>query len=268
MVTFNMARCVLTGICLLMLALSAYADVFKYVDDSGVVTLTDVPSTDMTPKQNLKHTYKIKPVNVYTPPDKYVYPESRLKFSSDLTGRYKSMIDDHASRTSLDPGLLEAVIKTESNFNPGAISRAGALGLMQLMPTTAYDMGVDNPMDPDQNISGGARYLKYLMGRFNGNLTLALAAYNAGPLNVEKYGTVPPFAETQNYIKKIYSIYRGDKSVKQYASGAYYNPSYRPAEKQETAKPRREKIYKIELADGTVLYTNSSQSKDSGNRTR
>lgn len=263
-----MARCVLIGICLMMLAVPAYADVFKYVDEGGVVTLTDVPKGGMTRRQNLRHTYKTKPANIYIPPDKYTFPESRLQLSSDRTERYKSLIDDHASRHSLDPKLLEAVIKTESNFNAGAISRKGALGLMQLMPTTASDMGVSNPMDPDQNISGGARYLKYLVERFSGNLTLALAAYNAGPLNVEKYGTVPPFAETKNYVKKIFSLYRGDRNVKQYASGAYYNPSYKSPDSIADVRPKREKIYKIALADGTVLYTNSSFSKDSGNRIR
>lgn len=105
-------------------------------------------------------------------------------------------------------GLLKAVAKAESNFNPHAKSCAGAQGIMQLMPSTARSLGVSDPFDPEQNIMGGAKYLSQMMDKFKGNIALTLAAYNAGPGNVAKYGGVPPFPETQNYINKVIGYLR------------------------------------------------------------
>lgn len=118
-------------------------------------------------------------------------------------GGFDSMISEAAQRYNLNPDLLRAVIKVESNFNPSAESSAGAQGLMQLMPATAKSLGIDNPLDPSQNINGGAKYLRNMIDRFDGDVELALAAYNAGPGNVRKYGGIPPFRETQNYVKKV-----------------------------------------------------------------
>lgn len=119
--------------------------------------------------------------------------------SSDI----EQLIRNEATAQGLDPNLAVAVAKTESSLNPNAVSSEGAQGLFQLMPATAAGLGVINPFDPTQNISGGVSYLKQLLTQYNGDTTLALAAYNAGPGNVAKYGGVPPFPETQNYINKV-----------------------------------------------------------------
>ncbi len=120
-----------------------------------------------------------------------------------------ALVERVAAKYGLDPGLLRAVVQVESDFDPGAVSSAGAMGLMQLMPDTAGLLGVRNPFDPLENLEGGARYLKSMIDRFHGDLKLALAAYNAGPGAVDYHGGVPPYRETLSYLRKINRITGG-----------------------------------------------------------
>jgi Transglycosylase SLT domain len=123
-------------------------------------------------------------------------------------------IDEAAAKHNVDPNLVRALVKVESNFNPSAVSRKGAMGLMQLMPSTARELNVTNPFDPEQNVDAGVRHLKHLLESFNGDVPLSLAAYNAGQGAVQRSGGVPPFAETRNYVRRITSLYgRGAVSL-------------------------------------------------------
>ncbi|HEX2056388.1 MAG TPA: transglycosylase SLT domain-containing protein, partial [Nitrospiraceae bacterium] len=165
----------------------AHADIYQYTDANGTITLTNVPND---PRYH----------RILTE-----VPRPRMFISKR---ELEPVIVRHSRRHRLHPALIRAVIKAESDFDPMAISRAGAVGLMQLMPQTAAQMDVQDVYNPDQNIAGGTRYLRQLLDRFDGNLPLALAAYNAGETTVERYQSLPPFEETRRYVKKVLRYYR------------------------------------------------------------
>ncbi len=128
------------------------------------------------------------------------------------SSQVRRLIDEHALRQGLAPRLVQAVVQVESGYNVKARSHKGAMGLMQLMPQTARELNVSDAYDADQNIRGGTTYLRRMLRKFSGNLSLALAAYNAGPTAVEKYGGVPPYRETRNYVRKVLGLYHGTSS--------------------------------------------------------
>ena len=147
-------------------------------------------------------------------------PSKNIKANVDVTAEYfavpanqayDEIIEEAAAKYEMDANLIRAVMQAESAFHPYVVSRAGAEGLMQLMPELADEMGVNNAFDPRDNIMGGVRYLKRLLDYHDGNIDLALASYNAGPGNVERYGGIPPFRETRNYVKTIKAILKAQK---------------------------------------------------------
>jgi soluble lytic murein transglycosylase-like protein len=147
---------------------------------------------------------------------------------------YSTQIRSAAASYGLDPALIASVIAVESNFNPRAVSKKSALGLMQLLPETAAQMAVPNAFDPAQNINGGTRYLKRLLDRYGQNLTLALAAYNAGPKRVDFYRGIPPLAETRSYIDRVMANLRSQPSLLgQFFSATSQTPLFFPPPKQE-----------------------------------
>jgi soluble lytic murein transglycosylase len=188
---------ILISLCLF--PLSCFCGIYGYVDENGVYHFTNIK-----PANNKKYQVVI--------PDRA--KASPAFYSKTMnTEQFDSLIMQHSYNHGVDPTLVKAVMKAESNFNPQALSPKGAQGLMQLMPDTARHMSVYDPFDPDDNIRGGTRYLRLLDETFQGNLELVLAAYNAGPNRVKEHNmNVPPFEETRNFIKRVKHYYNKLKS--------------------------------------------------------
>ncbi|OPY65964.1 MAG: Soluble lytic murein transglycosylase precursor [Syntrophorhabdus sp. PtaU1.Bin050] len=184
---------VLVTLLICLFPLCGMCGIYGYVDNRGVYHFT-----------NIKPTRKGYQVVVPDRP-KMLSTKSINNVNND---RYDSLIFQHAFNHGVDPSLVKAVMKAESNFNPQAVSHKGAQGLMQLMPDTARLMSVQDPFDPDDNIRGGAKYLSLLDQTFQGNLELILAAYNAGPNRVKEHKmNVPPIEETRNYVRRVKDYY-------------------------------------------------------------
>ncbi len=160
-------------------ALDIWADIYKYVDKNGVVHLTNMPTT---------RDYSIA---------------LKEKGDSERERRYEGTIKKLCSKYNVEIPLIKAVVKAESDFNPLAVSKKGAVGLMQLMPEKAEELKVSDPFDPYENLDGGIRHIRGLLDRFDGDITLVLAAYNAGENLVMRRRQIPPFKETRDYIKKV-----------------------------------------------------------------
>jgi soluble lytic murein transglycosylase-like protein len=185
----------------LAVAAPAQAQIYSWRDANGTQVVSDRPRLDRGEMKTFAVGTSAS-VRATKPP---AVPEAK--------GRYDDIIERHAATSGISPDLIKAVIQVESGFNPAAISPKGAQGLMQLMPATARQLGVSDPFHPEQNIRGGVAYLKQLLGQFGQDVRLALAAYNAGPGSVDRYGDVPPYRETQAYVKKITSATRLERPM-------------------------------------------------------
>lgn len=213
--TIKPGRCMSTFLLLTTLTLghatTARADIYSYVDSNGTRWLTNGSVSGKDDVKLLKRTPKPKPPEAKAAPDK-VY-SGKISCGSHQrivkkTQPFLETIRKYASHYGVEEHLVRALIRQESCFNPQARSHAGAQGLMQLMPGTASLMGVNDSLNPTQNIRGGVKYLARMLKRFGGNKELALAAYNAGPGAVTKYNGIPPYRETRNYVVKVMSEYQ------------------------------------------------------------
>jgi soluble lytic murein transglycosylase-like protein len=175
---------------------AAHPKIYTYVDADGLRHYTDVPDNNR---------YRLL---ILSPKDRTVSGDRYDSMLLAKAGQYDSIIEKAAISASVEPNLLRAVIVVESGFNSRAVSKRGAMGLMQLMPATAIRFGASNPYDPRENVRAGARYLKFLIDRFGQDVRLALAAYNAGEEAVARNGgQIPPFTETMAYVPRVMKIY-------------------------------------------------------------
>ena len=188
-------------------AAPALADIFSFKDEKGVVHFTNIAGLDKR--------YKLVRKEDGSPINPSNYAAKVFMPSQEDIQKYANIIQTASQAYGVEPSLVHAVISAESAYNQNAISRTGAMGLMQLMPDTARRYGVQNMMDPTENIHGGVRYLRDLLAMFKGRVDLAIAAYNAGENAVIRYGhKIPPYAETRTYVPRVLGFYRNFQSKK------------------------------------------------------
>jgi soluble lytic murein transglycosylase len=181
-------------IILFLFVSAVQADIYRYIDENGVMHFTNTPTSST---KNFKLFLREK-------------PKINPRYS---TKKYDDIITNASQRHGVSFPLLKAIIKAESGFDPRAVSKKGAKGLMQIMPENFKPLGIKDPFDPSQNIHAGARYFKQMYDRFKGKLYLSLAAYNAGPTAVERYKTVPPYEETEEYVRRVLKFYYNYKNL-------------------------------------------------------
>jgi len=209
----------------------ALAEIYYRIDENGVARFTNAPTT----------------------PDYRLLQPGVLPSASRLTAAsIDGLIEAFAAEHSIDAALIRAVIRAESNFNHRAVSRKGAQGLMQLMPATIGRLSVGDAFDPHENIGAGVRYLRQLLDQFQGDLTLALAAYNAGENAVLRYRGVPPYQETREYVRKVLNQYRRTRGEP--SKSSIIKAVSPPAESLPPPPPPA--LYRAHEASGTILYSN------------
>lgn len=222
-------------------ASSANAQIYSWRDASGMLVLSNIKPGTM------------EGVAAYEVPDAPGIRTTRYAEAS-TSESFDDLIVENAARAGVREALVRAVIQVESAFNPRAVSNRGAMGLMQLMPGTARQLGVRNAFDPEENVRGGVDYLRQLLDRYNGDERLALAAYNAGPASVDRHGqTVPPFRETRNYVSRINGLAGTHR-----ATARASRPSQAVSEQGSEVRQASEIWRVVEVIDGreVVKYTN------------
>jgi soluble lytic murein transglycosylase-like protein len=217
---------------LFALSRPANAQIASLTDESGrrLFINADPPAAKLSPMKQR--------TAIYMPGQTSFLGQNRPAVNIDRDGVEK-LVREAAERHNVDPALVRAVIETESNWNPAAVSRKGATGLMQLIPTTAQRFGANDAFNPKQNVDAGVHYLKTLLERYNGNLDLALAAYNAGEGAVDRAHGIPAFRETQNYVQRV--------------QDAYFRPG---SGRLDNAYTRANPIHRMVDSSGRIIFTN------------
>ena len=254
---------------------SSYAGqtIYQFKDDNGTTLLTNKKKAEYNHLKVIKATY-YPDSNIHSYSNWGASEASVLPSYSRNKNAFDQMIRQAAQQHGVSEGLIKAVMHTESGFNINARSPVGAQGLMQLMPATARRFNVSNAYDPQQNIFGGARYLSWLLKRFNGNTQLAIAAYNAGEGNIDKYGGIPPFRETQDYVRRVTSRFQNLYSSSLSSTSSSNNANtqviaqsanYTSSNSEAVSAPKQYSRQIITLADGT--FTDAPSTYTTANAT-